>query len=52
MDRSTRAVNVSRDYEMLGNEELEYIGVGEVFDEVVSLFPNLKNIKIQNCTVD
>ncbi len=47
----TRTVNFSRDYEMLGNEELEYIGVGEVFDEVISLFPNLKNMKIQNCTV-
>jgi PAS domain S-box-containing protein len=49
-EQITRTVNFSRDYEMLGNEELEYVGVGEVFDEVVSLFPNLKKIKILNCT--
>ena len=45
----TRALDFSRDYEMLGKEELNYVHVGKCFDEVVSLFPNLKNIKILNC---
>ncbi len=45
----TRALDFSRDYEMLGYASSDYIRVGEVFDEVISTFPNIVKIKSINC---
>jgi PAS domain S-box-containing protein len=45
----TRALDFSRNYEMLGYATSDYIHVDEVFDEVIAMFPNVTEIKIVNC---
>lgn len=44
-----RALNFSRDYEMLGKEKLNYINVGFVFNEVIRQFPNSILQMINEC---
>ncbi len=43
-----RILDFSKDYEMLGTEELSYVKVGRVFNDVVALFPDLSGIKTVN----
>jgi PAS domain S-box-containing protein len=45
-----RIFDFAKTYEMLGVEELRYINVGEMIDQAVSLFSDLKGVKvINNC---
>lgn len=43
-----RILSLARNYERLGVEELTYIDVEHAVQEAVSLFPNLKGVKIAN----
>jgi len=43
-----RILEFSKDYEMLGVEELTYINVNETFEKAISLFSNLDRIRIEN----
>lgn len=43
-----RILEFSKDYEMLGVEELTYIDVNETFEKAISLFSNLDRIRIEN----
>jgi signal transduction histidine kinase len=43
-----RILEFSKDYEMLGVEELTYIDVNETFEKAISLFSNLNRIRIEN----
>jgi PAS domain S-box-containing protein len=45
----TRTLEFSRDYEMLGKEQLSYIKVASIFDEVTNMFPNCKLQFINHC---
>jgi PAS domain S-box-containing protein len=43
-----RILAFSKDYEMLGTEQLSYINAGQTFDQTIILFSELKNIQIIN----
>jgi PAS domain S-box-containing protein len=44
-----RIFDFAKTYEMIGIEELVYIDVNKTFEEAVSLFSDLKDVKIVNC---
>jgi PAS domain S-box-containing protein len=44
-----RILDFSRDYEQLGKEQLDYVNVGNVFDEAVGLFMDFKLKAINQC---
>lgn len=44
-----RTLGFSKDYEMLGKEELSYVNVGRVFNEVLARFPGLDLQVVNDC---
>ncbi len=44
-----RTLEFSRDYELLGQEQLNFVNVGRVFSEAVNLFPNFNLQVINEC---
>jgi len=48
VQKVTKIFDFAKAYEMLGAEKLAYIDVGKAVDEAVTLFPDLKGVKMTN----
>jgi len=48
VEQSVRIFDFAKDYEMLGAEELLYVDVEKTVNGAVSLFPDLRDIKVTN----